>query len=132
MHDFKFKPHFWWDFLAYCISPVCVYLTMLCVSCSFNSFSIFLLSLKQQNLMKIVFLYPFSNMAISSKIMKKNVFYILVNCITVWVDRYGAIYIHVAWNPFTSYFQFYAQFMWWCMRGTTGLSNIYIVILSAF
>ena len=47
------------------------------VGCSFNSFSVFLLSLKQkQNLMKITFfLYPFSNMAISPQNKEENVFY---------------------------------------------------------
>ena len=44
------------DFLAYHTRPVSVHLAMACVSCSFDSFSIFLLSLKpQQNLMKNVF-----------------------------------------------------------------------------
>ena len=54
MHDFR--SHFQQDFLAYCTRPVYVHLVMVCVSCSFDSFSMFLLSLKQQqNLMKIMF-----------------------------------------------------------------------------
>ena len=51
-----FRSHFWWYFLAYCIRPVSVHLAMACVCCLFTSFSIFLLSVKQQqNLMKIMF-----------------------------------------------------------------------------
>ena len=54
MHNFK--SHFWWDFLAYCTRPARVNLVMAFIGCLFNSFSIFLLSLKQQqNLMKIMF-----------------------------------------------------------------------------
>ena len=54
MHNFK--SHYRQDFLAYCTGPVSAHLAMACVSCSFNSFSVFLLSLKQQqNLMKIMF-----------------------------------------------------------------------------
>ena len=64
------------DFLAYCTRPVSVHLAMVCAGCSFNSFSVFLLGLKQQqNLIKIVFLYPFSGMAISPQNNEKNVFY---------------------------------------------------------
>ena len=68
------------DFLAYCTRPVSVHLAMVCAGCSFNSFSVFLLGLKQQqNLIKIMFscihfpvwLYP-------PKIMKK-MYFILVN-----------------------------------------------------
>ena len=56
MHDFKSHFQFQQDFLAYCTRPVSVHLVMACVSCLFDSFSIFLLSLKQQqNLMKIMF-----------------------------------------------------------------------------
>ena len=56
IHTHDFKSHFRQDFLAYCTRPVSVRLAMMCVSCSFDSFSIFLLSLKQQqNLMKIMF-----------------------------------------------------------------------------
>ena len=52
----NFKPHFQRDFLACCTKPVSVHLVMACVSCSLNSFSVFLLSLKQQqNLTKIMF-----------------------------------------------------------------------------
>ena len=43
-------------FLSLLHMPVSVHLVMVCVGCSFHSFSIFLLSLKQQqNLMKIMF-----------------------------------------------------------------------------
>ena len=56
IHTRDFKSHFRWDFLAYCTRPVSVHLAMACVGCSFDSFSVFLLSLKpQQNLMKIMF-----------------------------------------------------------------------------
>ena len=51
-----FKSHFQPDFLAYCTRPVSVHLAMACVSCLLDSFSVFLLSLKQQqNLIKIMF-----------------------------------------------------------------------------
>ena len=54
MHNFK--SHCQRDFVAYYTRPVSVHLAMASVSCSCNSFSIFLLSLKQQqNLMKIMF-----------------------------------------------------------------------------
>ena len=53
-HDFK--SHFQQDFSAYCTKPVSVHLAMPCIGCSFDSFSVFLLSLKQQqNLVKIMF-----------------------------------------------------------------------------
>ena len=56
IHMRDFKSHFWQDFLAYHTRPVSVYLAMACVSCLFDSFSVFLLSLKQrQNTMKIMF-----------------------------------------------------------------------------
>ena len=56
IHTRNFKSHFWWDFLAYCTRPVSVHLAMACVGCSFDRFTFFLLSLKQQqNLMKIMF-----------------------------------------------------------------------------
>ena len=55
IHTRDFISHFRWDFLAYCTRPVNVHLAMTCVGCLFNSFWIFLLSLKQQNLMKIMF-----------------------------------------------------------------------------
>ena len=60
--------------------PVSVHLVMVSVSCSFSSFSVFLLSLKQQNLMKIMFscihfpiwpYFPKNN---------ENLYFILVNC----------------------------------------------------
>ena len=52
----EFKSHFQQDFLAYRTWPVSVHLVMTCVGWSFDIFSIFLLSLKQQqNLMKIMF-----------------------------------------------------------------------------
>ena len=72
-----FKSHFQQDFLAYCTRPVSVHLVIACVGCSFNSFSVFLLSLKQQqNLMKIMFscihfpIWPYH-----PKIILKKVFY---------------------------------------------------------
>ena len=64
-------------FLAYCTRPVSVHLAMACGSCLFNSFSVFLLSLKQQqNLMKILFsCIHFPIWPDPPKLMKKNVFY---------------------------------------------------------
>ena len=68
------------DFLAYCTRPVSVHLAMVCVGCSFDSFSIFLLTLKQQqNLMVIMFscvhfpIWPYP-----PKIF--FLYFILVNC----------------------------------------------------
>ena len=53
-------------------------LVMACVGCSFDSFSVFLLSLKQQqNLMKIMFsCIHFPVWPYPPKIMRENVFYI--------------------------------------------------------
>ena len=84
MRDFRF--HFQQDFLAYCTRPVSVHLAMASVGCSFNSFSVFLFSLKQQNLMKIVFSYiHFPILPYPPKRMKK-LYSILVNCMgwQVW------------------------------------------------
>ena len=54
MHDFK--SHFQQDVSVYCTRPVSVHLAMVCVSCSFHSFSVLLLSLKLKlNLLKIMF-----------------------------------------------------------------------------
>ena len=54
IHMRDFRSHFWW--LAYCTRPASVHLVMAFIGCSFDSFSVFLLSLKQQqNLMKIMF-----------------------------------------------------------------------------
>ena len=79
MHDFK--SHFQWDFLAYCTKPVSVRLAMACVSCLFDSFSIFLLKFKTTSHENHVFLYPFSDMAISPQNNeKKKLYFILVNC----------------------------------------------------
>ena len=81
MHDFK--SHFWQDFLASCMRPVSMHLVMACVSCSWDSFSIFLLSLKQQqNRLIIMFScihftiwpYPPQNNE------RKKVYFVLVNC----------------------------------------------------
>ena len=70
-----FRSHFQEDFLAYCTKPVRVHLAMPCIGCLFNSFSVFLLSLKQQNRTEIIFsLYSFSNTAISPpKYEQKNI-----------------------------------------------------------
>ena len=73
MHDFK--PHFWWDFFAYCTRPVSVHLAMVCFGCLFNSFYFILFSFKTTIFHEnYVFLYPFSSMAISSQ---NNDFFIL-------------------------------------------------------
>ena len=78
---------FQWDFLACCTRSVSVHLMMACVGCSFDTFSVFLLSLKQQqNLMKIMFsCIHFPVWSYPPKIMKKFNF-ILVNCMgwQVW------------------------------------------------
>ena len=85
MHDFW--SYFQRDFLAYCTRPVSVHLAMACVSCSFDSFLVFLLSLKQQqNLMKIMFsCIHFPVWPYPPKIMTK-MYFILVNCMgwQVW------------------------------------------------
>ena len=53
-----------------------MHLAITCVCCSFDSFSIFLLSLKRQNLMKITFsCIHFPVWPYPPQIMKKNVFY---------------------------------------------------------
>ena len=79
-----FKSHLQWDFLACCTRPVSMHSTMACVNCSFDYFSVFLLSLKQQqNLMKIMFsCIHFPIRPYPPKIMK-NLYFILVNC-TGW------------------------------------------------
>ena len=81
-----------WDFLAYCTRPVRVHLAMACVSCSFDSFLVFLLSLKQQqNLMKIMFsCICFPVWPHPPKIMI-YFYFILVNCmgwqicVNIWI-----------------------------------------------
>ena len=75
MHNFK--SHFWWDFLAYCNRLARVNLVMAFTGCLFDSFSIFLLSLKQQqNLMKIIFsCIHFPAWPYPPQIMKKTVLY---------------------------------------------------------
>ena len=79
MHDFK--SHFRQDFLVYCTRPVSVHLVMACVGCSFNSFSIFLLSLKQQqNLMKIIFSCIRFPIWLNPPEIMKKLYFILVNC----------------------------------------------------
>ena len=56
IHLCNLKSHFRQDVYAYCTRPVSMHLMMVCVSCSFNSFSIFLLCFaQQQNLIKIMF-----------------------------------------------------------------------------
>ena len=111
MHDFK--SHFQQDFLAYCTRPISVHLVMASVGCLFNSFSIFLLSLKQQqNLMKIMFwLYPFSNMAISPPPPPPNnekLYFILVNCMgwQVWGHLFKATN-YIIWKIKTESYFYY-------------------------
>ena len=81
----NFKSHFWQDFLAYRTRPVCVHFVMARVSSSFNClcqllvqpffnlFAQFKTTTKSHK--KYVFLYPFSNMAISPQNNEKSVFY---------------------------------------------------------
>ena len=80
-HLRNFKPQFWWDFLAYCTRAVSVHLAMVCVGGSFHVFSVFSLSFKTTTKFHeyYVFLYPFSNMAITSKKMF-FLYFILINC----------------------------------------------------
>ena len=89
MHNFK--SHFWWDFLAYCTRPASVHLLMAFIGCSFDSFSIFLLSLKQQqNLMKIMFsCIHFSIWPPPPPPPMKKLYFILANCMgwQVWMWR---------------------------------------------
>ena len=94
IHMRDFKSHCWWYFLAYCTRPVSVHLAVACVCCSFTSFSIFLLSVKQQqNLMKIMFsCIHFPVWPYPPKIMKK-VYFILVNCMgwQIWTSVWGKV-----------------------------------------
>ena len=87
IHMRDFKSHFQQDFLAYCTRPVSIWWWHVSASCSFNGFSVFLLSLKQQqNLMKIMFsCIHFPVWPYPPKIMKK-MYFILVNCMgwQVW------------------------------------------------
>ena len=55
IHMHNFKSHFQQDFLAYCARPVSVHLATACVSCSYDSFSIFLLSLNSKISWKLCF-----------------------------------------------------------------------------
>ena len=85
MHDFK--SHFHWDFLAYCTRPVSVHLATASVGCSFNSFSVFLLGLKQQqNLMKIMFSFIHFPIWPYSPQNNEKLYFILANCMgwQVW------------------------------------------------
>ena len=87
MHDFK--SHFQQDFLAYCTWPVSVHLAMTCVIQQFfNLFAQFKTTTKSHE--NYVFLYPFSNMAISPQIMIFKIF-IQVNCMgwQVWLINMG-------------------------------------------
>ena len=63
--------------LHYCARPVNVHLAMPCVSCLFDSFSVFLLCFtQQQNFMKIMFsCIHFPTWPYPPQIMKKTVFY---------------------------------------------------------
>ena len=72
MHDFK--SHFQQDFLAYCTRPVSVHLAMVCVSCSFDSVSIFLLSLKQQQNLKKMML-PCIHISPQNNDLKKKLYW---------------------------------------------------------
>ena len=89
-------------FLSLLHMPVSVHLVMVCVGCSFHSFSIFLLSLKQQqNLMKIMFscihfpLWPYP-----PQIKIKTVFYTS----KLWVDGYGSFIFEKNWFTVTVFF----------------------------
>ena len=56
IHMRNLKSHFRRDFLAYCTRPVSVHFAVVCVSCSFNNLSVFLLCFtQQQNLMELLF-----------------------------------------------------------------------------
>ena len=82
MHDFN--SHFQQDFLAYFIRPVSVHLAMVSVGCSFNSvFNLFAqFKTKTKSHENYVFLYPFSNMAISPPPPPPPP--IMKNCILYW------------------------------------------------
>ena len=88
IHMRDFKSHFQRDFLVYCTRPVTVHLAMASVGCSLDSFSIFLLSLKQQqNLKKIMFFcIHFPIWPNPPKILrKKTVFY--TGKLYGWTDK---------------------------------------------
>ena len=97
IHMRDFRSHFWW--LAYCVRPVRVHLVMAFVGCSFNGFSIFLLSLKQQqNLMKIMFycihfpILPYPPQMIKKKttVFYTGKLYGLTGMVVCW-KSYGAL-----------------------------------------
>ena len=58
--------------------PVSVHLAMVCAGCLFNTFAVFLLSLKQLH-ENHIFLDSFLSMAISPLNNEKNLYFILVN-----------------------------------------------------
>ena len=101
MHDFK--SHFQQDFLSYCSRPVSVHLAMACVSCSFDSFSIFFAQLKTtaKSHENYAFLYPFSNMAISPQNNEKNVFYtgklygLTGMIMNAWHEKFSSLFVCV-------------------------------------
>ena len=122
------KSHFQRDFLAYCNGPVSVRLAMACVSCSFDSFSVFLLSLKQQQiLMKIMFscihfpIWPYL-----PKLMK-NLFFILVNCMgwQVWIidihNHIVTVKICVIRASMIYWFKFIGKLTAWLALGSAAV-----------
>ena len=88
IHLCNLKSHFWRDVRACCTRPVSMHLVMACVSCLFDSFSIFLLcSTQQQNLIKIMFscihfpVWPYPPPPPPpKKKKKKKLYFIQVNC----------------------------------------------------
>ena len=84
IHMRDFKSHFQQDFLAYCIRPVSEHVAMACVSSMlvqwfFSLFAQFKTTTKSHE--NYVFLYPFSNMAISPQNNERKKYFILVNCV---------------------------------------------------
>ena len=83
-----FKSYLQQDCLAYCTRPVSVHLAMACVGCSFDSFSIFLLSLKNEKQSQDFFCFPVSIFQYGHTPQEqwKKKYFILVNCMgwQVW------------------------------------------------
>ena len=78
---YDFRSHFLQDFLAYCTQPVSVHLAMACVGCLLEFFSLFdQFKTATKFHENYIFLYPFSNMAISPQNNEKTVFYASKPC----------------------------------------------------
>ena len=76
IHMHSFKSHFQRDFLACCTRPVCAFGDGVCQLLIQQFFSLFAqFKTKTKSHENYVFLYPFSNMAISPQNKEENLFY---------------------------------------------------------